>query len=287
MTEAREAAVRFVIPAALADSVEENLFEWFGGIPLSAARSSNRELSLWVNPSLAADVEAAWARQAALGHLPFEEIPRAPEAPRDWVAEAAALRKSVAVGRYLLDPHNGDLATAPIPGQIRLSLPAARAFGTGSHESTRLAIRLLLREELGGRRVLDVGCGAGTLAFVAALEGAASVVAFDLDPDAAFATRESGRANRIPHLAVYTGSLGALRESALFDVVVANLVLGEMAPLLPRLRAKLPSGARLLSSGLLVEQRGEWEDLLRRNGFRPVLDLTENEWFGTAAESFE
>ncbi|MGE5347024.1 MAG: 50S ribosomal protein L11 methyltransferase, partial [Acidithiobacillales bacterium] len=200
---------------------------------------------------------------------------------------AAALRQAVVVGPYLLDPHEGRDATPPSSGQVRLWLPAARAFGTGSHESTRLAIRLLLREELGGRRVLDVGSGAGTLAFVAALEGAASVVAFDLDPDAAFATREHGHANRISRLSVYAGSLGALRESALFDVVVANMVLGEMAPLLPRLRSKLPAGGRLLSSGLLVEERGEWEDLLLGHGFRPGFATSENEWMGTAAELFE
>ncbi len=285
MKDPSEGTVRFVVPAPLAGSVEENLFEWFGGIPLSAARGVAGELSIWVSPTAAAEAEARLEQLGALGLLPFEEISRAPEAPRDWVSEAAALRKSVVVGRYLLDPHDGDLATAPLPGQIRLVLPAARAFGTGSHESTRLAVHLLLREELRGRRVLDVGSGAGTLAFVAALEGAAFVAAFDRDPDAAFATREHGHANRMTRLAVYAGSLDALRENALFDVAVANMILGEMAPLLPRLRARLPAGARLLSSGLLVEQRGEWDVLLRRHRFRPVLDMTENEWLATAAES--
>jgi ribosomal protein L11 methyltransferase len=287
MKDAIEGAVRFVVPAAQADAVEENLFEWFGGMALSATRGADGELSIWVSLVEAAEAEAIFVRHAALGHLTFEEISREPEPPRDWVAEAAALRRSVAVGPYLLDPHAGRGETPPSSGQIRLWLPAARAFGTGSHESTRLAIRLLLREELRGRRVLDVGCGAGTLAFVAALEGAAAVVAFDLDPDAAFATREHGHANRIPRLSVYAGPLGALRESALFDVVVANMVLGEMAPLLPRLRARLPAGGRLLSSGLLVEQRREWVELLGGNGFRLVFTVTENEWLGTAAESFE
>ena len=106
-------------------------------------------------------------RSALRGLSTFEEK------STDWVAESAALRKAVLVERYLFDPHDGDLATAPPPGVRRLFLPAVRAFGTGSHESTRLAVRLLLSEDLRGARVLDVGCGTGTLAFVAALEGRA------------------------------------------------------------------------------------------------------------------
>jgi ribosomal protein L11 methyltransferase len=282
-----EGAVRFVVPADQADSVEENLFEWFGGIPLSAARGPAGELSIWVSPADEAGAEAILIRQGALGHLTFEGISRALEAPRDWVAEAAALRKSVVVGRYLLDPHDGAFATVPLPGQIRLRLPATCAFGTGSHESTRLAIRLLLGEELRGRKVLDAGCGTGTLAFVAAREGAAHVVAFDIDPDATLAAREQGLANRIPRLSVFAGPLRALRHEARFDLIVANMLLGEIAPLLPGIRTRLSAGGRLLSAGLLVGQRNEWEDLLRRNGFRLVAAIAENEWLGTAAESFE
>ena len=273
------AAVRFEVPAAQADAVEAGLFEGFGEIALSAARGPRGELLIWVDRDDAAEAAATLAR-AGLGLLaPFEE------AARDWVAESAALRRSVLVGRYLLDPHDGELATSPGPGQTRLWLPAARAFGTGSHESTRLALGLLLGEPLTGRSVLDVGCGAGTLGFVAALEGAARVVAFDLDVDAALATREHARANRIPRLAAFAGPLEALRPGALFDVVVANMILEEVAPLLPGLRVRLAGGGRLLSSGLLVERQRPWEELLGRNGFRVARRVVENEWIGTAAEA--
>jgi ribosomal protein L11 methyltransferase len=225
------------------------------------------------------DVAAALAGFDAAG---LSGLSTFKEIPRDWIAESAALRRAVLVDRYLLDPHDGDLATPAPPGVRRLFLPAVRAFGTGSHESTRLAVRLLLAEDLRRARVLDVGCGTGTLAFVAALEGAARVVAFDLDREAAFATREQARANSVPRVAAFAGPLEALRPAALFDVVAANMIHEETAPLLPTLRAHLAPGGRLLCSGQLVERDGEWADLLRKRGIRKVRSIRENEWLGTA-----
>ncbi|MGE5345461.1 MAG: hypothetical protein ACM3JH_05845, partial [Acidithiobacillales bacterium] len=121
MKEQVDGGVRFVVPAALADSVEESLFERFGGIPLSATRGADGELSIGVDRRDAAETRAILARLGAGNLTPFEEI------PRDWVAEAAALRQAVVVGPYLLDPHEGRDATPPSSGQVRLWLPAARA----------------------------------------------------------------------------------------------------------------------------------------------------------------
>jgi ribosomal protein L11 methyltransferase len=204
------------------------------------------------------------------------------EEARDWVAEAAALQKSVVVGSYLLDPHEGERAT-PAEGRTRLHVPAERAFGTGSHESTRLALRLLLEAPLAGARVLAVGCGAGTLAFVAALEGAARAVAFDIDPDAAFATRAGARRNGTARVAPFAGPTEALSADAPFDVVVANMIAEELAPLLPEIARRMRAGALLVTSGQLAERRDEWDGVLRRAGFEPERELTEGEWIGWSA----
>lgn len=279
MAVAMARAVRIEIPAAQASTFEESgkdFFEGLGDLPFSSTAGTDGRLLFWVDSADAAD---ALARLCALG---FRDLSTFEEKTTDWVAESAALRRAVLVDRYLFDPHDADLATAPPPGVRRLFLPAVRAFGTGSHESTRLAVRLLLAEELRDARVLDVGCGTGTLAFVASLEGACHVVAFDVDGEAAFATREQGRANGIPRISAFAGPLEALREEARFDVIVANLIHEEISPLLPALRARLVPGGRLLSSGQLLERAGEWEELLRRNGFRRVRSIEENEWLGTA-----
>ena len=258
-------AVRIEVPAAQASKIDDEvLFERMGDVVFSSTQRADGDLWIWVERENLESALAALARAGAT------DLPTFEEKTIDWVAESAALRKAVLVERYLLDPHDDQLATPAPLGIRRLYLPAIRAFGTGSHESTRLAVRLLLSENLAGTQVLDVGCGTGTLAFVAALEGARHIVAFDLDRDAAFATREQARANRIPRLAAFAGPLEALRRTARFDVVVANMIHEELAPLLPALHARLAPGGRLLCSGQLVERRGEWDDLLRRSGFHSV-----------------
>ena len=270
-------AVRIELPAASAAMFEEDLlFEEMGDLPFSSTSGADGRVLVWVER---ADLAEALARLEGLGAGGLSTFE---EEDADWLARSAALRLPVLVERYLFDPHEGERATAAPAGVRRLFLPAARAFGTGSHESTRLAVRLLLGEDLRGRRVLDVGCGAGTLAFVAVLEGAARAVAFDLDLDAVLATREQARANGIERLDVFAGPLDALAGGARFDVIVANMIHEEVAPLLPGLRARLASGGRLLCSGQLVERREEWEELLRRSDFHLVRSILENEWLGTA-----
>jgi ribosomal protein L11 methylase PrmA len=270
-------AVRIEIPAALAVRFEEHedFLGGLGGLEFSSAAAPGGGLTVWVDSE---DLPAALAALDALGASGLSTFE---EESTDWVAESAALRRAVLVERYLFDPHEGVLASVPPPGVRRLYLPAVRAFGTGSHESTRLAVRLLLAEDLRGVRVLDVGCGTGTLAFVAALEGASRVVAFDLDREAAFATREQARVNGVPRVSAFAGPLDALARGARFDLIAANMIHEETAPLLPALRARLAPGGRLLCSGQLAEREWEWEDLLRKEGFRKVRSLRENEWLGT------
>ncbi len=225
--------------------------------------------------------DGSLAREALVA-AGFEVLSEQVEEEHDWVAEAAALRRPVAVGRYLLDPHEGEAATPP-EGRIRLELPAARAFGTGSHESTRLAIRLLLSTRLEGTRVLDAGCGTGTLAFVAAREGAARCVAFDLDPDAAFATRIQARANGLAAVRTFAGPADAIGGEGRFDVAVANMLQEEVTPLLPALRRLLVPGGWLLTSGQLLARQAEWLGVLAAGGFSPEGLVAEGEWLGVAA----
>jgi ribosomal protein L11 methyltransferase len=131
---------------------------------------------------------------------------------------------------------------------VAVEIDPGRAFGTGAHASTRLALELLLDEEDGS--LLDVGCGSGVIAIAAALLGFEPVLAVDVDPVAVEVTRENARANGV---GVDARVLDA-REGGLppADLVVANISLEAIESL------RLPAiAARSITAGYLASDRPE------------------------------
>jgi ribosomal protein L11 methyltransferase len=230
-------------------------------------------LAVWASEE---EADEAVTRLEASG---LEVLGRETEPERDWVAEAAALQRPVAVAGLVLDPHEPPSADAG--SRRRLLLPAERAFGTGSHESTRLALRLLLASLPAGGTVLDVGCGAGTLALAARHAGARRAFGFDLDLDAPFASRLNARRNGIGACGFWGGLLTSLSSDARFELVVANMLQEEVGPLLPDLAALLGPSGLLVTAGQLVAREEEFLGLLSAAGLRPRRLASEGEWLGT------
>jgi len=163
-----------------------------------------------------------------------------------------AASRPFAVGRRLwIEPGAGGASPAPA-GRVVLRVPASRAFGTGTHASTRLALESLEDEPLEGRSVLDVGTGSGVLALAAAALGARSAVALDVDADAVFVARENTRRHAFgERVRLYAGSLAAV--SGTFEVVVSNMLAGEILPEVRRLQARTSRKGRLILSGVTRE----------------------------------
>jgi ribosomal protein L11 methyltransferase len=149
----------------------------------------------------------------------------------------------------------------PDPGALNIRLDPGLAFGTGSHESTRLVLAWLERALHGGERVLDYGCGSGILALAAALLGAREVAAVDLDPQALEATAANARANGV---ALRIAAPDALPEGT-YDIVVANILAQPLIDLETRLAARSAAAGRLALSGILASQAGEVLDAYARD----------------------
>ena len=198
-----------------------------------------------------------------------------------WKAELRAVEISP---RLRVRPPFDD--TKPRAGQRELVIEPGQAFGTGGHESTRLALAWLdsLEATLPGARVLDAGVGSGVLALAAVAAGARVAVGFDLDPLAAPAARVNALRNGLAaKLALFTGPVAALAPAARFDGIVANLLRRELEPLLPELASHLQPGAWLVVSGLLAEELPGVEALagrcgLLREGVRGERDASGAEW---------
>jgi ribosomal protein L11 methyltransferase len=135
-----------------------------------------------------------------------------------------------------------------------LIVDPGRAFGTGTHETTRLCLSAL--ETLAARRALgrtlDLGAGTGLLAVAAVRLGASFVCASDLDREANLASRHHARLNGA-HLAVVQADGGRGLRPGSFDLVLANLMALLLVDRAPEIRALVAPGGALVLSGLLIE----------------------------------
>ena len=169
------------------------------------------------------------------------------DAWRTWAQPLRAGRRTV------LQPAWVPREDSPAGDDLVVVLDPGRAFGSGSHESTRLAVAALEDLVGVGERVLDVGCGSGVLAIVACLLGAADAVGIDVEPQAVAATEANSAANgvadRVDVRLVPLADVGGA-----FDVVVANIGGRVLFDLAGELVAHLAPGGRLVLSGILDDQ---------------------------------
>jgi len=162
------------------------------------------------------------------------------EEERNWVQSARDLLPPISVGaRFFLVPEWRDDPTPP--GRFRIRVNPGLAFGTGVHETTRLALEALEEYVRPGMTVLDVGTGSGILSEAASLLGAVKVIACDTDPDAMTIARR-----RVP--LSFVGSVGAVR-SAVADLAVVNISPEAIIALAHELLRVLRAGGLLLASG--------------------------------------
>ena len=140
----------------------------------------------------------------------------------------------------------------PAQAQQVIRLDPGLAFGTGTHPTTRMCLRWVAARDLSGQRVLDYGCGSGILAIGAAKQGAADIVAVDIDPAAVESTRLNAANN---HVALRAGLPD--QAQGVYQVVLANILATPLKVLAPLLCAHVAEGGHLVLAGILSRQVDE------------------------------
>jgi ribosomal protein L11 methyltransferase len=148
----------------------------------------------------------------------------------------------------------------PDPDAINLVLDPGRAFGTGSHPTTRLCLLWLEKNVRGGESVVDYGCGSGILAIAAMKLGAARAIGVDIDPEAVAVARRNAECNGVTALFFDTRTTTNLSG----DLVVANILANPLKLLAPVLAGFCRPGGRLAVSGILTAQETDIRDVYRR-----------------------
>ena len=214
---------------------------------------------------------------SSLIDLTIREVP-----DRDWLAEWKKDWQPVEVGRFIVAPpwseitEPGAIATGSVRDRIVIRIEPGMAFGTGTHETTRLCLKAIEKYFHADSSLLDVGTGTGILAIAAAkMFSEARVEAFDTDADALGIARENARLNGVGDRIVFqVGTVGEQTSSA--DLVCANLTAPVIVDLLPSLLGA--TCGRLVLSGILAEQRGMVRSRLRELGVDSFQTDQDGEW---------
>lgn len=197
----------------------------------------------------------------------------------DWANSWKAYYKTLHIGkRMVIVPAWEDYT--PAEGEIIVRMDPGMAFGTGTHETTRLVIELLEKYTKEGARVLDVGCGSGILAICASKLGAAECRAYDIDPVAVRVAEEnvkdSGQTN------IVCGVSDLLRQVDLtggkYDLVCANIVADIIIRMAPDVGNYMKDDAILLASGIITERADEVVAALETNALRVAERHDDNGW---------
>lgn len=151
------------------------------------------------------------------------------------------------------------------------------SFGTAHHETTSLMIQYLLETELKDKKVLDMGCGTGVLAILAAMRDSNDVVAIDNDEWAYNNALENVERNNTSFINVYLGDAALLKDQ-IFNVILANINRNILLNDIPVYVKCLAADGLLLLSGFYIEDLNAIKESAASNGLEYTSHKEENRW---------
>ena len=197
----------------------------------------------------------------------------------DWANSWKAYYKPLEIGERIVIVPAWEKYDAK-PDDVIVTMDPGMAFGTGTHETTRLVIGLLEKYTKHGQRVLDVGCGSGILAICASKLGAKECRAYDIDEVAVRVARENIVINDCSNITCDQSDL--LKQVDLaggqYDLVCANIVADIIIRMLPDVGAYMKDDAILLASGIINERAEDVMDSFEKFGFDIVEHAVDNGW---------
>ena len=162
---------------------------------------------------------------------------------------------------------------------IIVELDPGMAFGTGTHETTRMCMAHLEKYINENSRVLDVGCGSGILSITSLLIGAKEVTGVDIDPVAVKVAIENGAINnfKAPQYNIKRGNLVDEAEGK-YDVIVANIIADVIIGVCGDVRQFVADDGVFISSGIIVDRKEDVKKAFAENGYTIIEEVEEGEW---------
>lgn len=191
---------------------------------------------------------------------------------RDWLEEWKQSWQPVEIGRFIIAPPWSNLGD--VHDRLVIRIEPGMAFGTGTHETTRLCLDAIQKHFAGGS-FLDVGTGTGILAIAAAkLFPQSHIEACDTDETAITIARENAHLNRVEQINFWAGSIDDSTASA--DLVCANLTADVITSIMPALVGV--TCGKLILSGILETQLEMVQAALHQSGIDDFEIAQDGEW---------
>lgn len=226
--------------------------------------------------ALSARQAVAALREKGLAGMGALDLASSRVQDEDWAENWKQYYKPMRVGRRLVIRPVWEAYQAEADDLV-ITMDPGMAFGTGTHETTRLCL-LMIEQHVSGGRALDIGTGSGILAIALARLGCLEVCAVDIDPVAVKAASENIARNGLTdRITVRQGDL-ARSEQGQFDFICANIladVIISLAPALPKLMAP---HARFLASGIIREREQDVLKACQAAGLHVQDRRAEGEW---------
>ncbi len=198
----------------------------------------------------------------------------------DWADSWKQYYKPIKTGKKIVIVPVWEEYT-PAEGELTVLMDPGMAFGTGTHETTRLCATLLEKHQKEGDKMLDVGCGSGILAICASKLGAGECYACDIDENAVRVAEENTRLNETANVKVGVSDLLKQAEKAEggYDICCANIVADIIIRLAPDIGSFIAPKGKIIVSGIITERAEETLEALAAHGWTLIDSMRENGWF--------
>lgn len=163
-------------------------------------------------------------------------------------------------------------------GEIIISIDPGMAFGTGTHDTTKMCIQMLDEFVKKDMAIADVGCGSAILSIAAAKLGARKVLAIDIDTVAVRVAQENVKKNNVSDIIEVIRSDGLAGTQVKYDIVIANIIADVIIKITEDVKNSLNNGGIFITSGIIKDRENDVSSRLTSEGFSIIKRITSGEW---------
>lgn len=211
-------------------------------------------------------------------NLNKEEIEITQIYEEDWANNWKQYYKPVRIGNNVVVKPTWEKCNQVIEKDIVIEMDPGMAFGTGTHETTRMCIALLEKYVFKGCSILDLGCGSGILGIAGIKLGANKCTSVDIDKNAVEVCKSNININNLSDkIEVLEGNL-LEAVTGKYDIITANIIADTIIDLMSQIHPILNKNGIFISSGIIKDRYNDVKDAFKINNYKIIEDVFMGEW---------